>query len=69
MSGPGKKMITGLESALAHAKVQNAVRDWVAFELPQAVQSHVTPEMVARLVDNICGSSTTVVALTPKRDQ
>lgn len=53
------KIVDGLEGALEHTRVTMAVHDWVDLDAPEAVRRNLTPAIVAKLVDRICGSVTT----------
>ena len=57
----GRKSTTaeGLDGALAHTRVTLAVHDWIALDAPLPAKMNLTPAVVAKLVDRICGTVTT----------
>lgn len=61
--GEAHKIAAGLEAALDYAKVETAIHDWIREDAPLAVKMVASPELVAKLVDRICGSKTTVYAI------
>lgn len=54
------KLHDGLRGAVEYAKVQRAIHDWIRDDAPVSVKMSLMPEHVAKLVDRICGSRTTV---------
>lgn len=44
--------------ATEHAKVTRAVYDWIRDDLGLAAKMTITPEICAKLVDRICGTTT-----------
>jgi hypothetical protein len=51
-------ILKGAREATEHAKVTRAVYDWIRDDVGMAAKMTITPDICAKLVDRICGSTT-----------
>jgi len=51
-------ILKGAREATEHAKVTRAVYDWIRDDVGMAAKMTITPDVAAKLVDRICGTTT-----------
>jgi hypothetical protein len=55
------KIRDGIERAATYAKFQRIVHDWIREDAPLAAKMNLSPSHVAKLVDRLAGTKTTIL--------
>ena len=60
------RVLKGLAEATVHARVHRIVCDWLRDDVSAECKKHLDARVCAKLVDRLCGSTTTFVEI-PRR--